>query len=65
MTSKDIAGARAGLKMIREPLKKGSIIESSWSNGERDYVYKIKEEYKQIVSDWVKGEQLWIKEEIG
>lgn len=65
ITGRDIAGARAGLRMRRKPLKKEDIIESSWSNGERDYVYKIKEEYKQIVTDWVKGEKLWIKEEIG
>lgn len=65
ITGRDIAGARAGLKMRRKPLKKEDIIESSWNKSERDYVYKIKEEYKQIVSDWVKGEKLWIKEEIG
>jgi len=50
----------------RKSLKKEDIIESSWSNDERVNVYKIKEEYKQIVSDWVKSEKLWIKkEEIG
>jgi hypothetical protein len=27
--------------------------------------YEIKEEYKHIVADWVKSENLWIKEEIG
>ena len=36
-----------------------------WSASERDRVYKIKEDYKQIVTDWVKNENLWIKEEIG
>lgn len=65
ITGRDIAGARAGLKMRRKPLKKEDILESSWSNGERDYMYKIKEEYKHIVADWVKSENLWIKEEIG
>lgn len=65
ITGRDIAGARAGLKMRRKPLKKEDIIESSWSHAERDYIYKIKDDYKQIVIDWVKGEKLWIKEEIG
>lgn len=65
ITGRDIAGARAGLKMRRKPLGKEDIIESSWSHAERDYVYKIKDEYKQIIMDWVKKEKLWIKEEIG
>jgi len=65
ITGRDIAGARAGLKMRRKPLGKEDIIESSWNHSERDYVYKIKEGYKPIVADWVKGEKLWIKEEIG
>lgn len=65
ITGRDIAGARAGLKMRRKTLKKEDIIESSWSNAEGDYIYEIKEDYKQIVIDWVKGEKLWIKEEIG
>ncbi|HDN83749.1 MAG TPA: hypothetical protein ENG50_05240 [Candidatus Altiarchaeales archaeon] len=65
ITGRDIAGARAGLKMRRKPLKKEDIIESSWSHAERDYIYKIKDDYKQIVIEWVKDEKLWIKEEIG
>jgi len=65
ITGRDIAGARAGLKMRRKTLGKEDIIESSWSHSERDYVYKIKEDYKPVVADWVKGEKLWIKEEIG
>ena len=65
ITGRDIAGARAGLKMRRKPIGKVDIIESSRSHAERDYVYKIKEEYKHIVADWVKSENLWIKEEIG
>ena len=65
ITGRDIAGARAGLKMRRKPLNKEDIIESSWSHAEKDYIYKIKDYYKQIVIDWVKGEKLWIKEEIG
>jgi len=65
ITGRDIAGARAGLKMRRKPLKKEDVIESSWSPGERDYVYRIKDDYKQIVLNWVKEEKLWIKVEIG
>jgi hypothetical protein len=65
ITGRDIAGARAGLKMRRKPVGKEDMIESSWSHAERDYVYKIKDEYKHIVADWVKSENLWIKEEIG
>jgi len=64
ITGREIAGARAGLKMRRSSLKKEDIIESSWSPAERDHVYKIKEAYKTIVLDWVKNEKLWIKEEI-
>jgi hypothetical protein len=62
ITNRDIAGARAGLKMRREPLKKEDIIESSWSHSEGDRVYRIKNAYKHIVVKWVKGEKLWIKE---
>ena len=65
ITGRAIAGARAGLKMRRKPLGKEDIIESWWSQAERDYVYRIKDDYKQIVSNWVKEEKLWIKEEIG
>ena len=65
LTGRSMGGARAGLKMRRKPLNKEDIIESSWSHAERDYIYKIKDDYKQIVIDWVKGEELWIKEEIG
>ena len=65
MTGRDIAGARAGLKMRRKPLKKEDIIESSWSYAEKDRIYKIKDDYKQMVIDWVKDEKLWIKDEIG
>jgi len=65
ITGRQIAGARGGLKLRRKPLNKEDIIESSWSRAERDYIYKIKEDYKQIVIDWVKDEKLWIKEEIG
>ena len=65
ISGRDIAGARAGLKMRRKPLRKEDIIEDAWSHIEKTYVYKIKDDYKQIVIDWVKGENLWIKEEIG
>lgn len=65
ITGRDIAGARAGLKMRRKPLGKEDIIESSRSHAEGDYFYKIKDSYKQIVMDWAKSKELWIKEEIG
>jgi len=65
ITGRQIAGARGGFKMRRKPLKKEDILESSWSNDERDNLYRIKDEYKQIVSNWVKNEGLWIKDEIG
>lgn len=64
ITGYDIAGARAELKMRRTNLGKEDIIESGWDNRVGDYVYKIKDNYKQIVMDWVKNEGLWIKEEI-
>ena len=64
ITGREIAGARAGLKMRRAPLKKEDIIESSWNSAERDYVYKIKDDYKVIVAEWVRKENLWIKDEI-
>jgi hypothetical protein len=65
ITGRDIAGARAGLKMRRKPLGKEDIIESSWNPAERDYVYNIKDDYKQIVTEWVGGEKLWVKQETG
>jgi hypothetical protein len=65
ITGRDIAGARAGLKMRRKPLGKEDILDSSWSNTEHDYIYKVKEDYKVIITEWVKGENLWIKDEIG
>ena len=65
ITGRQIAGARAGLKMRRKPLKKEDILESSWSSDDRDYVYKIKDEYKQIILEWIKNQNLWIKDEIG
>jgi len=64
ITGYDIAGARAGLKMRRKNLGKEDIIESGWDSRVGDYVYKIKDNYKQIVMDWIKNEGLWIKEEI-
>jgi hypothetical protein len=64
ITGKHIAGARAGLTMRRNKLLKEDIIESSWSNPEKDYTYKIKNQYKQIVIEWVERESLWIKEDI-
>lgn len=65
ITGQAIAGARSGLTKRRIALKKEDIIESSRKPSERDYVYGIKSDSKQIVLDWVKEEGLWIKEEIG
>ena len=65
ITGRDIAGARAGLKIRRKKLNKEDIISSSWSPTEREYLYNIKNTYKQIVTEWVKGEDLWVKEELG
>jgi len=64
ITGSEIAGARAGLKMRRKHLGKEDIIESDWDNRIGDYVYKLKDDYKKIVEEWVKSENLWIKEEI-
>jgi hypothetical protein len=72
ITGKEIAAARGGMnlrkyhfmKITRAPLKKEDIIWSSWGNAEKDKLYKIKDNYKQIVTEWVKSEKLWIKEEI-
>lgn len=65
ITGYEIAGARAGLKMRRKHLGKEDIIESDWDNRIGDYVYKLKDDYKKIVEEWVKSEKLWIKDEIG
>jgi hypothetical protein len=65
ITGQAIAGARSGLSKRRITLKKEDIIESSREHSERDYVYGIKSDYKQIVIDWVKEEGLWMKEKIG
>jgi len=64
ITGRTIGGARSGLSKRLIALKKEDIIESSWEPSERDYVYGIKGDYKQIVIDWVKEERLWVKEEI-
>lgn len=58
ITGLSIAGARAGLKMRRKPLKKEDIIDSDWNESVGDYIYKIKPEYKSIVEEWVKKEGL-------
>jgi len=60
-----IGGARSGLRKRLIALKKEDIIESSRKPSERDYVYGIKGDYKQIVLDLVKEKGLWVKEEIG
>lgn len=64
VTGRHIAGARSGLAKARKNQGKEDIIESSWSPQERDYIYKIKDDYKQTVMEWVKQENLWIREEI-
>jgi hypothetical protein len=64
ITGRELAGARAGLKMRRTRLKKEDIIECSWSSSEHDYIYNIKNDYKELITDWVKKENLWIKEEL-
>ena len=64
ITGRTIGGARSGLSKRLIALKKEDIIESSWEPSERDYVYGIKGDYKQIVIDWVNEERLWVKEEI-
>lgn len=61
ITGKEIAGARGGLTIRRKPLGKEDII---WSRINGDYFYKIKEDYKQILIEWVKDEGLWIKEDL-
>lgn len=64
ITGRELAGARAGLKMRRKPLKKEDIIDSSWDASEHDYIYKIKDDYKETIIEWVKKQGLWIKEEL-
>ena len=55
-----IAGARAGFKMRRKPLKKEDIIDSEWVEEVGDYVYRIKPQYKNTVTEWVKKQGfLW------
>jgi len=49
-----IAGARAGFKMRRKPLKKEDIIDSEWVEEVGDHVYRIKPQYKNTVTEWVK-----------
>ncbi len=46
-------------------MKKEDIIETSWSDPEKDYVYRIKEPYMASTTEWVKTEKLWLKEELG
>lgn len=64
VTGRHIAGAKSGLTKGRKTQGKEDIIESSWSPQERDYIYKIKDDYKQTVMEWVKEENLWIHEEL-
>lgn len=64
ITGRDIAGARAGLKMRRSSINKEDIINSHWEDSVKDYVYVIKPQYKQIVVEWIKKENLWIIDEM-
>lgn len=64
-TGRQIAGARGGMTRRRKHNNKEDIIDASWGRLERDYIFKIKDDYKQIITDWVKSENLWIKDEIG
>ena len=56
LTGRQIAGTRAGMTANRKRLKKERIII------EKNWWYKIRENYKQTVIDWAKTEGLWIKE---
>ena len=46
-------------------MKKEDMLEASWSDAEKDYVYNIKKGYFDSVAEWVKSEKLWVKEELG
>jgi hypothetical protein len=56
----DIAGARSGLTMRRKPFKKEDIIDGYWDKDKRDHVYRIKQQYEQVATDWAKKEGLWM-----
>ncbi len=60
ITGYDIAGARAGLKMRRKPLKKEDIIFTKWDSSLDDHIYKLKPQYKTVILEWVKKEDLLI-----
>uniref|UniRef100_A0A7C3RKP5 Uncharacterized protein n=1 Tax=Dictyoglomus thermophilum TaxID=14 RepID=A0A7C3RKP5_DICTH len=60
LSGKEIAGARGGLKLKRKLLGKEDFIEGYWDKSEKDYVYRIKDEYKDIILEWVKIENLEI-----
>ncbi len=64
ISGRDIAGARAGLKLRRKDLKKEDVITSKWDPAERDRTYIIKNGYKKSVMEWVKQNNLWVKEEL-
>ena len=46
--------------MRRKPLNKEAVIESSWNNEARDFIYKVKDKYKETIINWVKKENLLI-----
>jgi hypothetical protein len=60
LSEKEIAGSRAGLKIKIKSLGKEDFIEGYWDKSVKDYMYKIKDEYKNIILEWVKSENLEI-----
>jgi hypothetical protein len=65
LTGRDFGGARAGMTLRRKPLGKEDIVEFALSLTDKLYYFKIKKDYKQIVTEWVRSENLWVKEELG
>ena len=53
-----IAGAKLGFKMRRKPLGKEDIIHASIHKGNN--YYQIKSNYKNIIVDWIKKNDLWM-----
>jgi predicted type IV restriction endonuclease len=60
ISGKDIAGARSGLTRRAKYLGKEAILLSSVNTDDGEFIYKIKDIYKQIIIDWAKSENLWI-----
>jgi predicted type IV restriction endonuclease len=55
---RDIAGATSGLTKKARQWGNEGIIMSSYSKDDKDYVYEIKNDYKQIVINWAKDESI-------